>query len=318
MRSWLFSFGCFAVLSVAACGAKTSSTPSESQPSPGKNAPAKTAENTTTDVVLLEPTTHFQFLESSRPLGRVLRFSASTMGDLFVLDSDNHRVLRYDLDGRLVGEVGGSGTGKNQFSSPVDLDADGQTVWVLDRQNRRLVRLNAVLNYVEEIPLEPATGDLSAPLWYDGVSAAANGDVFLLDKRAPQAVRISAGGEILATYGGFGTGNGRLEAPVDLDAAQDGSLFVVDGSRLLLYDRSGNLERVVRHSEPLAHVEAGGQDAWITTAYGELLWYHDGTLQRVISSGTLPRVVDLTISAAKDPILLEAGWSVWLCHVTSD
>lgn len=317
MPSFRFSLLCAVLL--AACGAKPqpeTHTEPQAQAESESGAPSPAAP---VDVVVVKMAAHSTLSQPARPLGSTLRLTASTLGDMFLLDCDNHRVLRYGAGGELLGEVGGAGSGTLQFYSPVDLDADGQTVWVLDRQNRRLVRLNRVLNHVEEIPLAPPADNLEAPLWYDGVSAAANGDVFLLDKRAPQAVRISAGGDILASYGGFGTGNGRLENPSDMDAAQDGSLFVVDGRRLVIFDRSGNFQRELRHAEGLSRVEAESQNAWVSTSSGELLWYSDGRLHRVTAlSETLPRPVDLTVVSGKDPLLLDAGASVWLCRASSD
>jgi hypothetical protein len=304
MRSSLSSLLLLSCLS--ACGAKP-----EPAVEPAAPAPLDLAVVSVAGKAALSP--------PSRPLGRTLRLTATTTGELYLLDCENHRLLRYGASGELLGEAGGLGAGTGQFNSPVDLDADGQTVWILDRQNRRLVRLNRVLNFVEQISIEPASDDISAPLWYDGVSASANGDVFLLDRRAPQAVRISAAGEILASYGGFGTGNGRLEAPVDLDAAQDGSLFVLDGRRLLVFDRSGNVQREVQYSEPLARVEAGTKDAWVTTARGELLRFSEGRFLKVTAvTESLPRAVDLSLVAGRDPALLDAGSSVWLCRVASD
>jgi len=269
------------------------------------------------DVAVVNVVRRVALTPPPRPLGHALRLTATSANDLYLLDSENHRVLRYGTDGTLLGESGGSGAGTNQFNVPVDLDADGQTVWIVDRQNRRLVRLNRALNFVEEIPLEPASGNISAPLWYDGVGTSSNGDVFLLDKREPQAVRISAAGEVLASYGGFGTGNGRLETPVDLDAAQDGTLFVVDGRRLLIFDRSGNVQGEIRYSEPLVRVEAGGKQAWIATESGRLLLYREGRLLNVVAvAEELPRIVDLALQGEQDPILLDSESSVWLCHAS--
>lgn len=258
-------------------------------------------------------------MQPARPLGRTSRLSGSPTGDFYLLDCENHRVLRYGADGSLLAQLGGVGSGKGEFNSPVDLDADGQMIWVLDRQNRRLVRLNHALNYVEEISLQPRSDDISAPLWYDGVSASSNGDVFLLDRREPQAVRISPAGEVLASYGGFQTGNGRLEAPTDLDAGQDGSLFVTDGKRLLIFDRSGNLQKELSYMEPLVRVEAAGSSAWITTASGQLLHYSEGRLSRVVAlSGSIPVSVDLTLGKMQEPVLLDSEWSVWLFQALDD
>ena len=260
------------------------------------------------DLLLVDPAPPVRLSAPVRPLGRTLRITGLPTGEYYLLDTENHRVLRYATDGSFLAEAGGSGSGKGQFNGPVDLDADGQMIWILDRQNRRLVRMDQGLNFVEEIPLSGSTEDLTAPLWYDAVSASSNGDVFLLDKREPGVVRISSAGEVLANYGGFGTGNGRLEAPTDLDAGQDGSLFVTDGKRLLVFDRSGNLQKEVPHAEPLARVEATGSEAWITTLSGQLLYYTKGKLVRVAtSSGSIPESVDLTLGRGQAPVLLDAS-----------
>jgi outer membrane protein assembly factor BamB len=288
------------MLVLSACGAK-----------PDVDTKATTPQ--ALDLLLVDPDPPIQLSSPVRPLGRTLRICGAPSGEYFLLDTDNHRVLHYGADGSLLGEAGGSGSGKGQFNGPVDIDADGQMIWILDRQNRRLVRMDQGLHYVEEISLSGSTEDISAPLWYDAVGASSNGDVFLLDCREPGAVRISSAGEVLANYGGFGTGNGRLEAPTDLDAGQDGTLFVTDGKRLLVFDRSGNLQREVSHAEPLARVEATGSAAWITTVSGQLLYYTKGKLVRVAtSSGSIPHSVDLTLGRGQAPVLLDSEWSVWL------
>lgn len=304
MRASLFS--ALAVLLLSACGGKPQV---ESSGTP----------DFTLDVVTVSPQGKVALSQPARPLGRTLRLTGSPTGELYLLDCENHRVLRYGTDGSLLAQAGGLGTGKSEFNSPVDLDADGQMIWVLDRQNRRLVRLNHALNYVEEISLQPRSDDISAPIWYDGVAASSNGDVFLLDKREPQAVRISPAGEVLASYGGFQTGNGRLESPSDLDAGQDGSLYVTDGARLLVFDRSGNLQKEISHIEPLVRVEAAGSRAWITTRSGQLLYYAGGHLTRVAAlSGELPVNVDLTLGKMQEPVLLDGEWSVWLFQLLTD
>jgi hypothetical protein len=281
-----------------------------SKPSPGNSSGGEFR----SDVVFLDLINRIELKRPQRPTGAGLRLALSATGDFYILDGDHHRVLRYTPDGALQNEAGGSGLGSLEFNGPVDIDSDGQMVWVLDRQNRRLVRLNNVLNYVEEISLVPPANDASAPLWFDGVGCSSNGDVFLLDKREPQVVRISPSGEYLASYGGFGAGSGRLENPTDLDAGADGTLYVTDGRRLLVFDRSGNLSTSLTYNEPLIYVEGAGKVAWLITASGRLLRYADQQLSRVAigQSGMQPVPIDLAVYRASEPALLDSEFSAWL------
>jgi hypothetical protein len=294
-------FSLLAILCVAGCGSK---------PSPADISEVEFR----SDVVFLELTNRIDLTRPQRPTGTGLRLAQSATGDFYVLDGDHHRVLRYTRDGALQNEAGGSGLGSLEFNGPIDIDSDGQMVWVLDRQNRRLVRLNNVLNYVEEISLVPPANDASAPLWFDGVGCSTNGDVFLLDKREPQVVRISPSGEFLASYGGFGSGSGRLERPTDLDAGADGTLYVTDGRRLLVFDRSGNLSKSLTYNEPLIYVEGAGKVAWLITASGRLLRYADQQLSRVAigQGGMQPVPIDLAVYRAAEPALLDSELAAWL------
>jgi hypothetical protein len=309
MRGFAFSSVLAGLL--LACGAK---------PAPDTSSPAISQVSPAGAVEFLNVTRRVELEVSNRPPGARLRLAATELGDLFVLDSDHHRVLRYGQDGRLLGEAGGSGSGTQQFNSPVDLATDGLTIWVLDRQNRRLVRLNRDLNFVEEISLVAAQDDFTTPLWYDALASSGSGDIFLLDRREPQAVRISPAGEVLAVYGGFGMGSGRLEAPTDLAANVDGSLYIADGRNLLYFDRSGNLKSTWTYTEPILFLECGEESVWLVTGSGGMALLQDGQLRRVVvdpAAGT-PSPSDVTVGPAARPAVLTAGLEIWLLSPLSD
>lgn len=248
-----------------------------------------------------------------KPVGTILRIAVTEQRELFLLDADHHRVIRYTNAGIEYGQVGGSGAGALQFSGPVDIASDGLTMWVLDRQNQRMVRLDRALNFVEEIDLAPAVDDFDQPLWYDAISCASNGDIFLLDRREPQAVRLSPSGEILATYGGFGMSRGRLEQPTDLAAGRDGSLYITDGPRLLHFSRSGSLKSIHEYTEPLVRVATSRHGTWLITRSSQLVVLEGQSLRKAIidpKEGS-PRLLDVCMSRSSGPIVLTAGPQVW-------
>jgi hypothetical protein len=281
----------------------------------GSKPPPEATPPQVSDVIMVRVLRQVALEPSRRSIGSTLRLAATELGDYFVLDTDHHRVFQFSEDGRLRHEAGGAGTGTLEFNTPVDMDTDGQTLWVLDRQNQRLMRLSRELNYIEIISAAPDVEDPSAPLWYDALACATNGDIFLLDRRDPKAVRISPSGDVLATYGGFGMGAGRLEMPVDLAARSDGSLYIVDDRTLLHFDRAGNLRGTHAYSEPLRAVAVDGRSVWVTTASGKIAVFSQGRWQRVVfdaTSAAPPRPVDIAPGRAGELAVLSSDLQVWL------
>ena len=67
------------------------------------------------------------------------RLAADRSGNLYVLDRQGSRVLKYDADGRHLASYGRKGEGPGELSQPLGLAlGPGDTVWVSDFSNRRL------------------------------------------------------------------------------------------------------------------------------------------------------------------------------------
>jgi DNA-binding beta-propeller fold protein YncE len=280
----------------------------------GPKAPPPSDAQADVDVVLLEVTRQIPLSSPASPLGRNLHLAASPTGDWFVLDTDHHRVLHYDAQGNLRREVGGLGTGPLEFDTPVDIDADGLSVWILDRQNRRLVRLSLDLNYIEEMPVGAAADDYSGTLWYDALALTSSGDLLLLDRREPKVERLSPSGDILASYGGFGLGSGRLENPADLAAASSGDVYVADGRRIRCYDRAGNYRGAAVTPAPVTTVAGGDNGAWGLLASGDLCNVSRDLYRQVTVDPARgkPVPVAVTFVRGQGPAILDAGLRVWL------
>jgi sugar lactone lactonase YvrE len=302
MRGTVFSL--LAVVSFSACASKP----------PISQAPVV---STTPEVLTVRRQVHLD--SPIRPLGDAPGIATAPDGDIYILDPDHHRILHYGEDGRLRREAGGLGDGPLQFNTPVDFDSDGLSLWVLDRQNRRLVRLDLDLNFIEELSLAPAEGDLSAPLWYDAIACASTGDIFLLDRREPRVVRMSQTGEQLASYGGFGLGDGRLTEPVDIVAEPDGVLWAADAKKLMRYNRSGNFERAVTLPEPVVALAANKGRVWALSARGSL-WAADATRSTtvIMPHADAGNFIAVTMSRDGQPALLDRDLTVWLTAADSD
>ena len=61
---------------------------------------------------------------------------------VYVADSNNHRISKFDLSGTFQAAWGTQGTGDGQFSWPQGVLATGGSVWVADSYNHRLQRFS--------------------------------------------------------------------------------------------------------------------------------------------------------------------------------
>lgn len=280
---------------------------------PKRDSTALEAPSPASDLALLEVSRKVALTPPGSRQGGRLRLAAMPAGDWYVLDTDHHRILHYDSSGSLEREAGGLGSGPLEFDTPVDLDVDGLSVWILDRQNRRLVRLDRDLNYIEEMPVGSTSDDPAGTVWYDALALSPSGDLLLLDRREPRVVRLSPGGELLATYGGFGLGAGRLEAPTDLAVAHDGDVYVADGSRVQVYDRAGNLRGSVSAGAPVTAVCGDASGAWGMLAGGGLAYFTRGLARRAVVDPARGRPEPVAIASVpgQGPVILADGLSVW-------
>ncbi len=153
-------------------------------------------------------------------------------GSFYVSDGyRNTRVVKFDAAGRYEFEWGGKGTEPGKFNLPhgVAVDARGR-VFVCDRSNARLQVFDPSGKFITEWK-GPQIG---RPY---GVSVAVDGHVFLVDggdQSATQpdrskAVELDADGNVVATFGSFGTAPGQFQLGHDIAVARDGSVYVAEG-----------------------------------------------------------------------------------------
>jgi DNA-binding beta-propeller fold protein YncE len=137
--------------------------------------------------------------------------SAATdrQGNVFLVDTGTHRVRKFSPDGKLLGTVGGWGTGLGQFREPVGItfDASLTSILVADAGNARIQRLSTELRPIiayavkEWEDLDPANKPDLAAL-PDGrilASDPAHGRILLMDDAAQVIAALdSVGGTPLA------------------------------------------------------------------------------------------------------------------------
>ena len=167
--------------------------------------------------------------------------AVNALGNVYVVDSLNDRVQKFDSSGGYLSQWGGTGNGNGQFNGPrgVAVDADGN-VYVVDTFNQRIQKFDGSGNYLAQWgTLGSGNGQLNGPY---GVAVDAAGNVYVAEYNNNRIQKFDSSGNYLAQWGTLGSGNGQFSHPraVALDAL--GNIFVADtdNHRIQKLDSSGN------------------------------------------------------------------------------
>jgi len=119
--------------------------------------------------------------------------SVDPAGNIYVADTGNHRVQKFDLHGRYLEEIGGFGWEEGQFNRPTGLSArEGLNIYVVDSENKRVQRFDRSLNYLSTIPTSPEQEEELAFGFLEGIELASTGEIFVTDVENEQVVKLTS------------------------------------------------------------------------------------------------------------------------------
>ena len=174
----------------------------------------------------------------SFPTGITLDF----LGNVFITDTGNDRVVECDPQGRFLREIGGFGWGTGQFNRPTYITTDnGLNIYVVDSQNKRIQRLDHNLNFVASIQVEKQ-GDFLGLGVPEGIAITPAGEIVLSDMQEDCLILLDNVFHYERSFGGFGGGRGNLRDPLGICIDREGSIFVADShnNRIAVFDQFGN------------------------------------------------------------------------------
>lgn len=194
-------------------------------------------------------------------------------GNLYVADSQNHRIQVFDPSGVLLRQWGREGSGPGQFLEPWGLDVDAQGyVYVADTWNHRIQVFDAEGNYVRSwgtFGQTGATGDGNLLYGPRDVAVDGDGNIYVSDTGNKRIVKYTPEGVMLLGIGGAGSEPGRFQEPVGIAVQSDGTLYVADtwNRRIQVFGSDGRLlrtwdvfawESVSVVNKPYLALDAGG------------------------------------------------------------
>lgn len=148
-------------------------------------------------------------------------------GHLIVVDSQQHKVVEFGLNGEWISEFGKRGNGAGELNFPTHITADAQGVlYVTDSMNSRVQVFDTQGNFVRQIgSVGDSPGHFSRP---KGVAVDRSGHVFIVDAMFDCLQIFNTEGQLLLSIGQAGQGPGEFWLPNGVAVAQDNRLYVAD------------------------------------------------------------------------------------------
>jgi RHS repeat-associated protein len=164
-------------------------------------------------------------------------------GNLWVLDTANHRVQEFSAAGAYLSQFGSYGSGNGQFNEPKGMVIDSKSnIWVSDQANNCLQEFNEKGEFIRKVgTVGSGNGQFSSP---QGLAADSKNDVWVADRANNRVEELNETGEYLAQFGTNGSGNGQFKEPMDIGIDSHSNIFVLDIKNSRVQEFNTKLEYV--------------------------------------------------------------------------
>ncbi len=185
-------------------------------------------------------------------------------GNVYVVDTTNDRLQKFDRHGTYLGQWGILGDGDGEFRAAMDVAADAEgNVYVTDCLNARVQKFDSAGNFLGWWGKDtdgyigwhdPGGGAMStdgsepgAFLGPVGIAVGPLGSVYVVDAGNTRIQKCSPDGRTLSVFGSYGSDPGQFNDPYGIDVDALGNVYVVDtdNSRVQKFAPAGQVNGVV-------------------------------------------------------------------------
>jgi len=159
-------------------------------------------------------------------------------GNVYVTDSSNHRIQKFDLNGNPLIKWGTYGSGDEEFHVPFGITMDGErNVYVVDWGNHRIKKFDSDGNFLTKWGSQ-GTGD--GQFYYPrGIAIDSSGNIYVLESNRIQ--KFNSNGNFLMKWGTQGSGDGEFKTPFGIAIDGLGNVYIGDtyNHRIQKFDSEG-------------------------------------------------------------------------------
>jgi len=150
-------------------------------------------------------------------------------GNLYVTDTGNKRVQKFDSEGNPLGQWGGGGADPGQFLEPVGIAVDAQgSIYVADTWNQRIQVFDGDFQFLMQWRVEAWLGESIANKPYLAVDG--EGNVYTTDPEGYRVLVLDSTGELVRIFGKYGTDEASFDLPIGIALDQEGNVYVSDSN----------------------------------------------------------------------------------------
>jgi len=174
---------------------------------------------------------NFEFGEEGSGNGQLkqpnLGIATDSEGNIWVADTENNRVEKFNSKGEYLSQFGKEGTGNGEFKAPKGLAIDSSdNIWVVDSGNNRVQKFNSKGEYLLKCGEEGSgEGQFKSPL---GIALDSGGKPFVVDSGNNRVQKFNISCKYLAQVGKEGVGNGEFKSPTGIAIDPTGRMWVTD------------------------------------------------------------------------------------------
>lgn len=156
-------------------------------------------------------------------------------GDIYVADTWNNRIQKYDGHIDSWTAAGGMGTGEGEFINPMDISAGPHgTVAVADSGNFRVELFDKDLRFIRVID-GISLGFPPFGFKPKSLSYGSDGKLYITDEMNSRVVIIDSEGNLIGTFGSAGSGMNEFENLTAIHVDSGGKVHVTDNTRVQVF-----------------------------------------------------------------------------------
>lgn len=161
-------------------------------------------------------------------------------GSIYVVDTDNHCVQKFDSNGNFITKWGSFGWSDGQFYYPNSIAAGSDGfVYVADTENHRIQKFDSSGTFITTWGAEgTANEQFYQP---SGIAISFDGYVYVADTGNDRVQKLNSNGNFISKWGGYGRSDGQFNSPYGVGVGPDGSVYVADtyNDRIQKFDANG-------------------------------------------------------------------------------
>ncbi|MGE5257032.1 MAG: 6-bladed beta-propeller [Hyphomicrobiales bacterium] len=165
-------------------------------------------------------------------------------GNIYVADSLNNRIQKFDDQGTFILKWGSAGSGIGQFDSPQGIAIDSSDcVYVVDRSNNRIQKFDHTGKFIAAWGSPgSANGNFDQPF---GIAVDSSDVIYVTDSGNDRVQKFDSSGSFLSSWGATGSGTGQFVLPQAIAIASAGdypdTVYVGDATnRIQRFDPEGS------------------------------------------------------------------------------